>query len=138
MIVVDVNVLIYALVAGPNSDAARRVFDADPEWIAPSLLQHEFLNVLATLERKGVMSAGDCQKTWQHAVKLIGNGLVETEPAATLKLAMKHRVTSYDAQYIQVALAEGLPLVTEDAELLRKFPKTAVSIQAFLKTRGIQ
>jgi predicted nucleic acid-binding protein len=137
MIVVDVNVLIYSLVAGRQSEAARLVFDADPDWIAPSLLSHEFLNILATWERKGIMSADDCQKTWQRAAKMIGESLVEADPDAVLKLAMKHRVTAYDAQYVLVAQAQGLTLVTEDGELLRKFPRTAVSMVAFLKSKRL-
>ena len=36
MIVVDANVVAYAVLPGDQTEAALRAFDRDPEWIAPT------------------------------------------------------------------------------------------------------
>lgn len=136
MIVADVNVFLHSVVESEHGDAARRVFDADPDWIAPALLRVEFLNVLATWNRRGIMSAINCQKTWHQAVKLIPDNLVEPDLNLALNLSLNHQITAYDAQYVHVAIDHNLPLVTEDRELLRKFPQTAISMADFLKFSG--
>lgn len=136
MIVVDVNVFLYSLVEGERSEAALRVFEADPKWFAPSLFQYELINILATWNRKGIMGILACQKVWREAEALMSGKLVEADPKAVLDISLNHQITAYDAQYIQIAAARKLHLVTEDHELLRKFPRTAVSTTDFLKLKS--
>lgn len=135
MIVMDVNVFLYSLVEGEKSEAARHVITADTKWIAPSLLRYEFINVLATWNRRGIMNPVDCRKTWDRAREMMSGNLVESDPNLVLNLSLDHQITAYDAQYVQIAAARNLPLVTEDLELLRKFPRIAISMADFLKTR---
>lgn len=52
MIVVDANVLAYALMDGPATAQARRAREIDPDWRVPPLCRHEFLSVLATYVRR--------------------------------------------------------------------------------------
>lgn len=136
MIVVDVNVFLYSLVEGERSEVARLVFEADSRWFAPSLFQYEFINILATWNRKGIMGVLACQKVWREAESLMAGKLVEADPKAVLDISLNHQITAYDAQYIQIAAALKLHLVTEDRELLRKFPRTAVSMADFLKLKA--
>ena len=40
-----------------------------------------------------------------------------------LLLAAEHQISAYDAQYVALALAHKLPLISEDRALQRKFPE---------------
>jgi len=54
-----------------------------------------------------------------------------------MKLAAELKLTFYDASYLQVAKRMGIPLVTEDKELLEKAKNVSVkalNVDEFLKT----
>ena len=55
LIVVDTNVICYALISGDKTDLALQVDKQDASWNVPLLWRHEFLNVLATSIRAGVI-----------------------------------------------------------------------------------
>ena len=53
MIVVDTNLIAYAVVPGARTEAALSVLGADPAWVAPALWRSELRNALATTMRAG-------------------------------------------------------------------------------------
>ncbi len=59
----------------------------------------------------------------QHLTRLSGlpmepDGTAWQEAwSATLLLAQQHKLTLYDAAYLEIALRHGIPLATQDAEL---------------------
>ena len=55
MIVVDAKVIAYRFIEGEKTVLACRVQKRDGVWAVPSLWRHEFLNVLATTVRAGLM-----------------------------------------------------------------------------------
>lgn len=46
---------------------------------------------------------------------------------------LQNILTAYAAHFIALALSLNCPLITQDKELLKKFPRTATSMQAFLE-----
>jgi predicted nucleic acid-binding protein len=52
--------------------------------------------------------------------------------ADALRLAVSTPVSGYDAQFVSLAHALGVPLVTEDKELLKNFPSTSISMREFV------
>ena len=48
MIVVDANVVAYAVLPGDQTSLAIAALEQDAEWVAPSLWQSEVRNVLVT------------------------------------------------------------------------------------------
>ena len=46
--------------------------------------------------------------------------------AATLQLARRHKLSAYDAAYLELALRTGLPLATLDEKLLKAARKAGV------------
>ncbi len=131
MIVVDTNVVAYALMEGPHTELARRVRELDPDWRLPELWQHEYLNILATYARQGGLTARAAQRLWREAVRVLGPATMAADLSSALELAVEHGVTAYDAQFITLAVSLGVPCVTEDRLLLRAFPKVASSMRAF-------
>lgn len=131
MIVVDVNVIAYLFIAGDKTALAQAVFQKDPDWQAPRLWQHEFLNILATYVRAGGGRYADAFGIWQTAVRRFEVGTHEVQMAKALQLACEHTVSAYDAQYVVLAQDFGAPLISEDQRLQRTFPGAVLSMQSF-------
>jgi predicted nucleic acid-binding protein len=131
VIVADTNLIAYLLVPGPQSAAAVQVFHRDPEWWAPWLWRSEFLNVLSTYVRHGLMDAAAAQATMRDARTLLAGREAEVADDAVLSEAAASRHPSYDCEFVVLARALGAPLVTADAKLLRRFPDVAMSPEDF-------
>ena len=56
MIVVDANILIYSLIEGDNTKLVQKLREKDTDWRTAGLCLHEVLNVLATYQRRNVLS----------------------------------------------------------------------------------
>ena len=97
----------------------------------PSIWPLEIANVLAISERRGRTN----QAKITQFLTLLGS-LPITVDAKTgekaftdvLTLARTHKLTSYDAAYLELALREGLALATLDEELKRVANKLGVTI----------
>jgi predicted nucleic acid-binding protein len=48
-----------------------------------------------------------------------------------LRLAADSGCSAYDAEFVYLAQSEGIPLITSDRALLRKFPETTATPAAF-------
>lgn len=140
MIVSDANLIAYLVLESPWLDLARGVHHKDGEWFAPSLWRFEFQNTLATTMRREGWGLPVVLSALETANRLVAR-VQDPDPAAVFELVRRHHLSAYDAQYAALALELGVPLVTQDKELLRKLPRTAVSMKGFLdKTErpGIQ
>ena len=131
MIVVDTNVIAYVLIAGDKTALAQQVAKKDPDWKVPPLWRHEFLNVLATSTRAAVIDAQQAEALWHKGLDLLVRAEREADGIASLKLAIEHAISSYDAQYIALAQSLETQCVTADKRMLKTFPGTAVSMKAF-------
>ena len=126
MIVVDTNVISYLLIRGDRSEAVDRLLDADGEWIAPRLWIDEFLNVLATYERNGLLTADQTTPILSDALSLMEDSSYEIPPERVLSVARRTTCSAYDSQYIALAEDLGLKLYTCDRKVLKSCPGLAV------------
>lgn len=139
MIVVDTNVLIYYMIDGERTDLARKVKEHDPEWIVPQLWKHEFINVLAVIHTQKQKQGKDFSQyrlIWDNALELFSESEISVDMSHALELAVRNKVSAYDAQFVALAKELDLKLVTSDREILRKFPERAVSMEDFTKESG--
>jgi predicted nucleic acid-binding protein len=125
VIVVDANVLIYLWLKESYADTAEALLSADPHWIAPLLWRSEFRNVVVgalrrkTISREAALAAIDAA---EHQME--GNErLVDSRDV--LRLAAQSHCSAYDCEYVALAETAGVPLVTNDAQILKEFPSIA-------------
>jgi predicted nucleic acid-binding protein len=88
--------------------------------LVPSLFHLELANVLLQSERRGRISASEIAQR----LDLIAQMPIETDPQTagrawndTLSLARVHKLTSYDAAYLELAARKGAKLATKDKAL---------------------
>lgn len=133
MIVVDSNVLAARVMLAQTSNLARRVEDLEPVWIVPPLWRYEFQNVLVKTISARLTTPEAAMGIWRQIVAKVAEN--EHEPAAelVLDLCVRYRITAYDANFIALAMEMGVFCVTQDGELQEKFPRLALSMEAFVR-----
>ncbi len=99
--------------------------------MAPQLWPLEALNGLLTAERRGRIDA---------ALRRLLSGFLQQLPigiddetagrswTATAQLAGEHRLTAYDAAYLELALRLRLPLATRDQPLMQAARQAGVTL----------
>jgi predicted nucleic acid-binding protein len=132
VIVADTNLIAYLLIDGPRTSLAEAVHGKDPAWSAPLLWRSEFRNVLASYLRRGEMSVASAIEHMDAAEAVMGGNEFGVESPTVLALAQSSRCSAYDCEFVQVALALNVPLVTSDARLLAAFPHAAVAPADFV------
>jgi predicted nucleic acid-binding protein len=135
MIVVDTNVVAYLLLGGEKTPGARVAFRKDPAWAAPILWRSEFRNVLATYLRRGTLSVSVTLELMREAETLFRGAEYSVESGQVLKLLSESGCSAYDCEFVALARQLGVPLLTSDAEILKKFPQTATSLETFARKR---
>ena len=131
MIVVDANVIAYFFIPGEVSFIVEKVAKKDPEWVAPLSWRSEFRNILVNYLRVGRMPLDTAFLIADKAEHYFINREFSVPTDRVLDLSFRSKCSAYDCEY--VALAEDLkvPLVTTDQQILKAFPRIAISPQKF-------
>ena len=135
MIVLDVNVIVYALIEGTRTELAREVLRADPEWRLPGLWAHEFVNALVTYAQHGGLERDQAESLWRRADLFFADCTRPTDPLIAINLALEYKIAAYDAQYLALARELEVFCVTADRELISKAPALAKSMEEFCAGR---
>ena len=132
MIVVDTNVIHYCWVRGQNTEVAQAVRRKDPDWHAPILWRSELRNVLTAYLRRRLMSRiqiaeilRTADRAFVESEHIVGDDLV-------LDVVESSTLTAYDAEFVALADALSVPLVTADKAVLKAFPGRALTMEAFV------
>ena len=129
MIVVDANILAYFLLPGPRNERAEALQRRDPEWAAPFLCLSEVRNIaLGFLRRRQLSNAEALEVGEAYRRDPLRPG-VRVSSERVLTLAASSGCTAYDCEYVVLAEELGVPLVTSDRQILRAFPRIAVSLE---------
>jgi predicted nucleic acid-binding protein len=83
----------------------------------PSLWWFEVCNTLIVNERRGRLTEADVSAFLRGLSRLGVTVDRELDEASVLMLARRHRLTVYDASYLELANRESLPLATLDTDL---------------------
>jgi predicted nucleic acid-binding protein len=121
-VVVDSSAVLAWVYPGETTAAIGEVFKLVAErgaWV-PALWRLEVANVLEMGVRRGRHDAAFRDATLADLALLPIRVDSETDRqawSAALRLAERHKLTVYDAAYLELAQRRGLPLATLDAEL---------------------
>jgi len=121
MFVIDASVLAswcFPDEAHATADLAiRRI--AKESACAPVLLWFELRNVLLMGERRGRLTAAQMSRFLEHVNNLPVEIDREPDENRIFALARAHRLSVYDAAYLELAQRKAAPLATLDAALAR-------------------
>ena len=121
-LVLDASCAMSLFLEAEERPAVSRMLSqmiAHGAW-TPSLWRLGIANALQTLVRRGILTALSRDASLADLATLPIETDAETGNRAwgqTLRLAEKHKLTVYDAAYLELALRRGLPLATLDLEL---------------------
>ena len=135
MIVVDNSVLVYFWLPSEFAGVAEAVKAQDEVWASPILWPAEFRNVLAGYLRRKTLTEAEANTAYLNVQKDLGANEYSVPTERVLKLVLSSDCTAYDCEYVALALDLGVPLVTADKQLLKTFPKIAVSLEKFAKKK---
>jgi len=133
VIVVDTNVICYRWMSSPNNAAAEAVLAKDPHWIAPVLWRSEFRNIVALAIRKKAITIHAAQEIMRKAEASFERCEFAVSSDAVLRLVTTSNCTAYDCEFVALANAERVQLVTADRQILQEFPEVAISLDKFVR-----
>lgn len=131
MIVADTNLIAYLVLPGERTVAAEAVLLRDPEWAAPTLWKSELRNILATYVRADRVALDDALAMSKRAADLMAGREFSVPTEAVLVLAAESGCAAYDCEWIALARALAVPLVTADVRVREAFPDVAVAPEEF-------
>jgi predicted nucleic acid-binding protein len=120
LLAVDCSVSIVWLLEEQADDYTEAALDAlaSGHAVAPRWWNVEVVNVLLTLERRKRITTGkavELLRRLQHLPIRLRDSTASV--FELLALAAQHQLTSYEALYLEAALADGLPFATRDKAL---------------------
>jgi predicted nucleic acid-binding protein len=132
--VVDASVVLTWCFPDENSALTQKVaqmFKEGDSAIAPSFWPHEVLNALLVGERRKRISTV-LIRSFLTDLEALPITLQEVQAEAVFdriqSLSREHGLTAYDAAYLDLAQANGLPLATLDEDLIRACAKSGVEL----------
>jgi predicted nucleic acid-binding protein len=87
------------------------------QGVAPSLWLYEIRNVLLMAERHGRITPPDFNSLLNQLTGLPVDIDLGADYDAAVLFARRHKLTFYDAVYLEIAIRRSLPLATLDREL---------------------
>lgn len=132
MLLVDTNIVAYLLIDGDFTEAAQGLHRSDPDWRSEAFLMIEFTNVLAASIAAKRMTLALAADFLAKANALLDGRLAHIPHAAALEIALRFRVSAYDARFLALADQLGSRLVTEDAKLRAAAPALTQSLSEAL------
>ena len=132
MIVVDTYVIAYCWIRGDRTAFAQRVRLLDPDWHVPIFWRSELRNVLAVHVRRGTLAFENASAIMAATESALAGREHLIASDAVLELAARTGLSAYDCEFIALAQALLVPLVTEDRAVLKAFPDLALTMEAYL------
>jgi predicted nucleic acid-binding protein len=134
VIVVDTNVLAYLQLPSPLTAAAEELFAIDDEWAVPHLWRSEFRNVLLGAVKRKALTLESAAAIARETENQFEGREFAVESAQVLMLATVSGCSSYDCEFVALARELGVPLVTNDREIIKAFPQVAVALERYNAT----
>ena len=123
--------LIFEDEFSPHSDAVAETLKRG-QAVVPVVWPLEIANAILTAVRRGRIPEMDAPLLIGSMGRLrvtIDRGIApEFLAQTTLTVGLAHRLSAYDASYLELATRRGLPLATQDQKLIQAAAATGVHI----------
>lgn len=118
-VVADCSAFLALCFEDDSSVVADRLIDgiAARGALVPAIWWYEIRNVLVVNERRGRIEAEQSDEFLRLLGRLPITVVLDEDQASVVDLARRSRLTVYDAAYLALSKASGLPLVTLDRAL---------------------
>lgn len=118
-LVIDSSAIVALALADEDAVYAESVLDhlAIEPAIVPMLFWYEIRNVMLQAERKQRIAQGDVDAFLSEFNRLAVHIDTHPDEASVMSLARMHRLTSYDASYLELAIRANATLATLDQRL---------------------
>ena len=132
-VVVDTNVIAYYWLPGVHTENAVALRRRTDDWFVPRLWRSEFRNVLARYLRARIIGLDQARALIRSAEAELTDCERDVDSVAVIGLVVASSCSAYDCEFVALARQMGIPLVTEDAGLLRAFPDVAIGMTIALQ-----
>jgi len=133
MIVADTNLIVYLYVKGQRTNQVEAVLQQDPAWAAPLLWRSEFRSTLMGLVKRKELGLDDVLEIVSEAEQWMMGREYTVVSNKVLQLAVQSGCSAYDCEFVSLAMDLEVSLVTSDRQILRAFPRVALSPEKFIK-----
>ena len=129
MVLVDTNI-VFALLVGtsPWSGPARELYAHDSDWRTESHALVEISNILSRYVRARELTGAKALALMVEVDERFRPRLISASHVDALRMALKHKVSAYDARFLLCATELDAKLVTEDVKLRKAAPGLTVSL----------
>ena len=104
----------------------------DDDWHVPLLWRSEMRSILAGYVRKGSLEVKQAAQVMDYVERELGGNEHLVESADVMALVGSTMLSAYDCEFVALAKALGVRLVTEDRAVLKAWPRHALTMEAFL------
>ena len=125
MIVVDTNVMVQLVIVRDENAYASRLLERDSQWAAPQILMSELSNVLIGFVRRRDITQDQAKTMSDYAAAILEDRILSVDYPRVIDTALECDLTAYDAEFVALARALGVPLATLDGAILRGAPDVA-------------
>jgi predicted nucleic acid-binding protein len=133
VIVVDTNIICYRCMASPYASAADAAWRRDSQWIAPMLWRSEFRNALAGALRQHSLTLESALEIASVAEAMLAGNEFVVSTDVVMRLIADSRCSAHDCEFVALAEEQRVSLLTVDRQVLRDFPKIAISLERFVR-----
>jgi predicted nucleic acid-binding protein len=126
VIVVDTNVLVYFYLPSDHPEKAEAVLTYDHDWVVPVLWRSEFRNVLTKYLRLKTLSFQEIVDIQSEVEFGLSGQEYSVDSRQVLQLVADSNCSSYDCEFVALAIQLKTKLATMDKKVLRSFPNHTI------------
>lgn len=132
MIVVDASVIVPFWIPHEFTGVARSIARREI-WTAPVLWRSEVRSAMVRLIRARRLALDDAKALFKQAeLQLWKERSIQSD--MVLEYSARSQCSAYDCEYVVLADALGIKLITADEPLIQHFPRVAIHLTDFAAT----
>jgi predicted nucleic acid-binding protein len=132
MIVIDTCIVFHLFNETSQNLKAQKLIEKSPHIILPPIWQEEYANILIKESRKNLIPRSSLLDNYDNVVDQLAPHEIVVNKKEAFRIALEANISSYDAQFVELAARYSIWLVTEDKELIKKNSRIAISMEDFL------